>query len=118
MKDMLLSDATPNERKFFDILADEPDQVGEELIQKVLPVAASDETGANLQYLDTPRILQRILSPNLVKFLAGLAFPQLKLAPGKRIDADGNRIRLEGEEYRENGVKVMFKGMGQRSSGL
>ena len=116
--DMLLSDATPNERKFFDILADEPDQVGEELIQKVLPVAASDETGANLQYLDTPRILQRILSPNLVKFLAGLAFPQLKLAPGKRIDADGNRIRLEGEEYRENGVKVMFKGMGQRSSGL
>ena len=116
--DMLLSDATPNERKFFDILADEPDQVGEELIQKVLPVAASDETGANLQYLDTPRILQRILSPNLVKFLAGLAFPQLKLAPGKRIDADGNRIRLEGEEYRENGVKVMFKGMEQRNSGL
>ena len=92
--------------------------LGEELIQKVLPVAASDETGANLQYLDTPRILQRILSPNLVKFLAGLAFPQLKLVPGKRIDADGNRIRLEGEEYRENGVKVMFKGMEQRNSGL
>ena len=40
------------------------------------------------------------------------------LRDGERIDADGNRIRLEGEEYRENGVKVMFKGMGQRSSGL
>ena len=116
--DMLLSDATPNERKFFDILADEPDQVGEELIEKVLPIAATEETGANIQYLDTPRILQRILSPDLVKFLAGLAFPQLKIAPGKRIDADGNRIRLEGEEYRENGVKVMFKGMEERKSGL
>ena len=116
--DMLLSDATPNERKFFDILADEPEQVGEELIEKVLPIAASETTGENIQYLDTPRILQRILSPDLVKFLAGLAFPQLKIAPGKRIDADGNRIRREGEEYRENGVKVMFKGMEERKSGL
>jgi len=116
--DMLLSDATPNERKFFDILADEPEQVGEELIEKVLGVAASQETGANIQYLDTPRILQRILSVDLLKFLAGLAFPQLKLAPGKRIDADGNRIRREGEEYRDNGVKVLFKGMEERNSGL
>ena len=116
--DMLLSDATPNERKFFDILADEPEQVGEELIEKLLPIAATEETGANIQYLDTPRILQRILSPDLVKFLAGLAFPQLKIAPGKRIDADGNRIRREGEEYRENGVKVLFKGMEERKSGL
>ncbi|QDZ23887.1 chlorophyll b reductase [Chloropicon primus] len=116
--DMLLSDATPNERKFFDILADEPEQVGEELIEKVLPIAATTDTGANIQYLDTPRILQRILSVDLLKFLAGLAFPQLKLAPGKRIDADGNRIRREGEEYRKNGVKVLFKGMEERKSGL
>jgi len=116
--DMLLEDSTPNERKFFDILADEPEQVGEELIQKVLPIAASDETGANIQYLDGPRIAQRLLSPNLLKFLAGLAFPQLKLAPGNRIDADGNRIRKAGEQYRENGTKVMFEGMEERASGL
>ena len=116
--DMLLEDSTPNERKFFDILADEPEQVGEELIQKVLPIAASDETGANIQYLDGPRIAQRLLSPNLLKFLAGLALPQLKLAPGNRIDADGNRIRKAGEQYRENGTKVMFEGMEERASGL
>ena len=116
--DMLLQDSTPNERKFFDILADEPEQVGEELILKVLPIAASDETGANIQYLDGPRIAQRLLSPNLLKFLAGLAFPQLKLAPGNRIDANGNRICKEGEKYRENGTKVMFEGMEERTSGL
>ena len=116
--DMLLQDSTANERKFFDILADEPEQVGEELVQKLLPLAASEETGANIQYLDTPRILERLVSVDLLKFLAGLAFPQLKLAPGKRIDADGNRIKREGEEYRDNGVKVMFKGMDQRESSL
>ena len=64
------------------------------------------------------RIAQRLLSPNLLKFLAGLALPQLKLAPGNRIDADGNRIRKAGEQYRENGTKVMFEGMEERASGL
>ena len=63
--DMLLEDSGKNERKFFDILADEPEEVGEELVQKLLAVAMTDETGENIQYLDPPKIIQRLLSPAL-----------------------------------------------------
>ena len=116
--DMLLEDSGKNERKFFDILADEPEEVGEELVQKLLAVAMTDDTGENIQYLDTPKIMQRLLSPALVRFLAGLALPDVFRFDGKRIDADGNRIRKDGEVYRANGTKVMFDGMENRSTGV
>ena len=87
-------------------------------MQKLLAVAMTDETGVNIQYLDTPKIMQRLLSPALVKFLAGLALPDVFRFDGKRIDADGNRIRRDGEVYRANGTKVMFDGMENRSTGV
>jgi len=113
--DLLLQDSTPNERRFFDLLADDPEEVAEDLVLKMLKVAMTDKKGVNIQYLDPPTIISRLLSFDMFKFVASLLFPFLKF-PGKRFDAEGNRIKTPGKFYRENGTLMLFDGEPERKS--
>jgi len=92
--DLLLNDSTPELRKFpFGVLAAQPEEVAADLVPKVLSVSGN---GQKVEFLTTDRVLQKFFN----RFIKG--------EKSKYIDDDGNVIRVPGQSYLENGVKVQY----------
>merc|ERR1719356_28988 len=88
---LLLDDSTPELRKFpFGVLAAQPEEVGEDLVPKILAVALGGGNGQSVEFLTTDKVL--------VKFYE-------KFVEGKKsefIDDDGNVIKVPGAQYEDN----------------
>merc|ERR1712216_74816 len=92
--DLLLNDSTPELRKFpFGVLAAQPEEVAQDLVPKILAVSGN---GAKVEFLTTDRVLEKFFN----RFIKG--------EKSKYIDDDGNVIRVPGQTYLENGVKVQY----------
>jgi len=91
---LLLDDSTPELRKFpFGVLAAQPEEVGEDLVPKILSVSGN---GKSVEFLSTDKVL--------VKFYE-------KFVEGKKseyIDDDGNVIKVPGAQYEDNGVRRLY----------
>jgi len=92
--DLLLNDSTPELRKFpFGVLAAQPEEVGEDLVPKIL---ATSGNGKAVDFLTTDKVL--------IKFWQ-------KFVEGKKseyIDDDGNVIKMPGAQYEDNGVRKLY----------
>jgi len=92
--DLLLDDSTPELRKFpFGVLAAQPEEVAQDLVPKMLAVNGN---GQKVEYLTTDKVLTKFYN----RFIKG--------EKSKYIDDDGNVIRVPGQTYLENGVKVQY----------
>merc|ERR1719198_903277 len=94
---LLLDDSTPELRKFpFGVLAAQPDEVGEDLVPKIL---ATKGNGKSVEYLTTDKVLYKFWQ----KFVEG--------KKSEYIDDDGNVIKVPGAQYDEKGVRKLYDGM-------
>lgn len=93
LTDLLLKDSTPVARRFFNTLAEEPDTVAAYLAPRVL---ATQGTGQSIECLSPPSAFFKVV----------LGLPQI-ISGGRFFDKDGNRVRVRGSQYEDNGVKIM-----------
>lgn len=93
LTDLLLSQSTPLVRKFFNVLAEEPETVAGDLVPRILAVENNEP--AYIRYLTNTDALIRILK----------GFPQIFLG-GRFFDAKGDRVKQLGAEYNEENVRV------------
>jgi len=92
--DLLLNDSTPELRKFpFGILAAQPEEVGVDLVPKILDVSGN---GKALEFLSTDKILTKFFQ----RFVLG--------QKSDYIDDDGSVIKLPGAQYRDNGARSLY----------
>ena len=94
LTDLLLKDSTPVARKFFNVLAEEPETVAAALVPSILNIEGS---GQSIEYLSPLSAVTRLMS----------GFPQI-FKGGRFFDERGDRVLMDGCKYQENGVKVMF----------
>jgi chlorophyll(ide) b reductase len=92
LTDLLLSDSTPVIRKFFNVLAEEPETVASYLVPKIREVEGS---GKYIRFLSNTDGILRILK----------GFPQI-IFGGRFFDFQGNRVTQPGATYNEVGVRV------------
>merc|ERR1711957_472764 len=86
---LLLDDSTPELRKFpFGVLAAQPEEVGEDLVPKVLSVSGN---GRSVEFLTTDKALVKFYE----KFIEG--------KKSEYIDDDGNVIKTPGSQYEDSG---------------
>jgi chlorophyll(ide) b reductase len=91
LTDLLLKDSTPVARRFFNTLAEEPETVAKDLVPRILGTRG---TGQSIE----------CLSPASAFFKVAFGFPQI-ISGGRFFDKDGNRVKVSGSHYQENGVK-------------
>ena len=92
--DLLLNDSTPELRKFpFGVLAAQPEEVGEDLVPKIL---ATQGNGKLVEFLTTDKVLTKFYE----KFIEG--------KKSEYIDDDGNVIKMPGAQYEDNGVAKQY----------
>ena len=92
--DLLLNDSTPELRKFpFGVLAAQPEEVGEDLVPKILDVSGN---GKAVEFLTTDKVLTKFFE----KFVQG--------KKSEYIDDDGNVIKMPGAQYETNGVRKLY----------
>jgi len=93
---LLLDDSTPELRKFpFGVLAAQPEEVGEDLVPKIL---ATTGQGTAVEFLTTDKVLTKFYQ----KFVEG--------KKSEFIDDDGNVIKVPGAQYDEMGVRKLYTG--------
>ena len=93
---LLLDDSTPELRKFpFGVLAAQPEEVGEDLVPKIL---ATTGMGSAVEFLTTDKVLTKFYQ----KFVEG--------KKSEYIDDDGNVIKVPGAQYDEMGVRKLYTG--------
>merc|ERR1719198_1265235 len=93
---LLLDDSTPELRKFpFGVLAAQPEEVGEDLVPKIL---ATKGNGKAVEFLTTDKVLTKFYE----KFVEG--------KKSEYIDDDGNVIKVPGAQYDEMGVRKLYTG--------
>ena len=93
---LLLDDSTPELRKFpFGVLAAQPEEVGEDLVPKIL---ATTGMGTAVEFLTTDKVLTKFYQ----KFVEG--------KKSEYIDDDGNVIKVPGAQYDEMGVRKLYDG--------
>jgi len=93
---LLLDDSTPELRKFpFGVLAAQPEEVGEDLVPKIL---ATTGMGTAVEFLTTDKVLTKFYE----KFVEG--------KKSEFIDDDGNVIKVPGAQYDEMGVRKLYTG--------
>ena len=90
---LLLDDSTADLRKFFDVLASEPEEVAADLVPKILGTSG---TGSSVEYLTPDKVVTRLFSG----FVLGMR--------GRTFDKEtGERIQRDGQKYMDNGVRVL-----------
>ena len=93
---LLLDDSTPELRKFpFGVLAAQPEEVGEDLVPKILTTTGQ---GTAVEFLTTDKVLTKFYQ----KFVEG--------KKSEFIDDDGNVIKVPGAQYDEMGVRKLYTG--------
>jgi len=91
---LLLDDSTPELRKFpFGVLAAQPEEVGEDLVPKILSVSGN---GRSVEFLTTDKVLVKFYE----KFIEG--------KKSEYIDDDGNVIKTPGSQYEDNGTRKLY----------
>ena len=80
-------------------------QVAADLAEQILAVTPTHRNGLFLQHLTPPKAAARLAR--------GLLLGQ---RPG-RFDHQGVRVRREGEEYQDNGVRVLYPTVAESPSG-
>ncbi|KAI5071418.1 hypothetical protein GOP47_0013669 [Adiantum capillus-veneris] len=94
LTDLLLKDSTPVARRFFNVLAEEPETVAAALVPRILDVQGS---GKSIEYLSPIIALTKVL----------VGFPQI-LQGGRFFDDKGDRVKEDGCQYQDNGVRMLF----------
>jgi len=93
---LLLDDSTPELRKFpFGVLAAQPEEVGEDLVPKIL---ATTGMGTSVEFLTTDKVLTKFYE----KFVEG--------KKSEYIDDNGNVVKVPGAQYDEMGVRKLYSG--------
>ncbi len=91
---LLLDDSTPELRKFpFGVLAAQPEEVAADLVPKIL---ATTSNGGSVEFLTTDRILTKFFERFILQ------------KKSEYIDDDGNVIKVPGEQYDEDGVRLLY----------
>jgi chlorophyll(ide) b reductase len=91
---LLLDDSTPELRKFpFGVLAAQPEEVADDLVPKIL---SAEENGASVEFLTTDRILTKFFERFVLQ------------KKSEYIDDEGNVIKVPGEQYDPDGVRVLY----------
>lgn len=94
LTDLLLKDSTPLSRRFFNVLAEEPTTVAAALAPSIWNIEGS---GQSLEYLSPASAALKLL----------VGFPQI-FEGGRFFDKNGDRVRMDGCNYQQNGVKIPF----------
>eukprot|EP00250_Pteridium_aquilinum_P011520 c20124_g1_i1 orf=22-1020(+) len=94
LTDLLLKDSTALSRRFFNVLAEEPETVAAALVPSILNVEGA---GQSIEYLSPATALMKML----------VGFPQI-FKGGRFFDEKGDRVQADGCQYQHNGVKVLF----------
>ena len=97
LTDLLLEGAEPVSKRFFNVLAEEPETVAEDLVPKIRNT--NSKTSA-VEFLTLPNAVFRVVT----------GVPQI-LGGGRFFDRHGNRVAVEGEAYKPNGVRMLYEEM-------
>ena len=98
LTDLLLEGASPVARRFFNVLAEEPEVVAADMCPKIRAVSG---TNSSIEFLTLPDAVRRVAT----------GVPQI-VGGGRFFDANGNRIASDGAVgYKENGTRLLYEGM-------
>ena len=98
LTDLLLEGASPVARRFFNVLAEEPEVVAADMCPKIRAVSG---TNSSIEFLTLPDAVRRVAT----------GVPQI-VAGGRFFDSNGNRIASDGAVgYKENGTRLLYEGM-------
>jgi NAD(P)-dependent dehydrogenase (short-subunit alcohol dehydrogenase family) len=98
LTDLLLEGASPVARRFFNVLAEEPEVVAADLCPKIRAVRG---TNSSIEFLTLPDAVRRVAT----------GVPQI-VGGGRFFDSNGNRIASDGAlGYKENGTRLLYEGM-------
>ena len=98
LTDLLLEGASPVARRFFNVLAEEPEVVAADMCPKIRAVSG---TNSSIEFLTLPDAVRRVAT----------GVPQI-VGGGRFFDANGNRIASDGAVgYKENGTRLLYDGM-------
>ena len=97
LTDLLLEGAEPVSKRFFNVLAEEPETVARDLVPKI---RNTDSKTSAVEFLTLPDAVFRVVT----------GVPQI-LGGGRFFDRHGNRVAVEGEAYKPNGVRMMYEEM-------
>jgi len=95
LTDLLLKDASPVAKRFFNVLAEEPETVARELAPRIRKVASRGESVEFLSFTDA-----------LYRVLSGVA--TIIMGNGRFFNSAGERIQNGAEEFNENGVRILY----------
>ena len=97
LTDLLLEGANPVAKRFFNVLAEEPEAVAADVVPKV---RATTGTNTSVEFLTLPDAVRRVV----------FGVPQI-LGGGRFFDGQGNRVIENGARYKPNGVRLLYDEM-------
>lgn len=97
LTDLLLEGANPVAKRFFNVLAEEPEAVAADVVPKV---RATTGTNTSVEFLTLPDAVRRVV----------FGVPQI-LGGGRFFDGQGNRVTENGARYKPNGVRLLYDEM-------
>lgn len=97
LTDLLLEGAEPVSKRFFNVLAEEPETVAADLVPKIRNTFS--KTSA-VEFLTLQDAVFRVVT----------GVPQIFFG-GKFFDGDGVRVAREGQAYKPNGVRLLYEEM-------
>ena len=98
LTDLLLDGASPTARRFFNVLAEEPEVVAADLCPKIRETVG---TRTAIEFLTLPDALARVM----------FGVPQI-VGGGRFFDGDGRRVvSANAVGYKENGTRLLYEGM-------
>ena len=98
LTDLFLEGASPVARRFFNVLAEEPEVVAADLCPKIRETVG---TRGAIEFLTLPDALARVM----------FGVPQI-VGGGRFFDADGRRVVSAGAVgYKANGTRLLYEGM-------
>jgi chlorophyll(ide) b reductase len=94
LTELLLRDASPAARRFFNALAEEPETIAAALVPRLRAAIGS---GGAVSYLTPGDAVLRVLS-RADQIVAG----------GRFFDREGRRVQRAGERYSPSGVRLQY----------
>mmetsp|Transcript_13664 Transcript_13664/g.26228 ORF Transcript_13664/g.26228 Transcript_13664/m.26228 type:complete len:389 (+) Transcript_13664:85-1251(+) len=97
LTDLLIKGSNPISRRIFNALAEEPETVAASLAPKVRSISGNN---GSIEFLTLPDAIRRMVT----------GLPQI-INGGRFFDKQGDRVRVEGDEYKENGVRLLYRNL-------
>lgn len=95
LTDLLLLDASPVAKGFFNALAEEPETVAATIVPQIRSL---NGTSQNIEFLTPLTSISRVI----------LGIPQI-LFGGRFFGKNGDRIENKAEKYKSNGVRILYE---------